>query len=156
MRRTLIHFLLLTLACTAPAWSDDASGGFPGIEKLMSSEEFSASGLAKLSESEREALNRWLVAYTAAEAPAMLRSNPEVIAAEEAIRIEAQIKPPFSGWSGETLFYLDNGQVWRQRLPGRYMHNGDDTAVVIDKNFLGFYKMTVTYTDKTVGVTRVR
>lgn len=156
MRSTLLSLLFLTVACSMPALAAGPEGEFPGVEKLMSSEEYRAAGLDKLSDVERAALNRWLVTYTAAEAPTLLRSNPEVIAADESIRIEANIKPPFEGWSGETLFYLDNGQVWRQRLPGRYLHRGDDTAVVIDKNFLGFYRMTVTATDKTVGVSRVR
>ena len=156
MRSALTPLLFFTLACSVPAASAEPGSEFPGIQKLMSEEEYQAAGLDKLSADERAALNRWLVNYTAAEAPAMLRTNPEVIAAEESIRIESHIKQPFDGWSGETLFYLENGQVWRQRLPGRYMHRGEDTAVVIDKNFFGFYQMTVTSTDKTVGVSRVR
>ena len=36
---------------------------------------------------------------------------------------EATIQGRFSGWSGKTVFPLDNGQVWRQRHGGRYRHN---------------------------------
>lgn len=154
MRHPLLTSALLCAAFSAaPALATDA---FPGVEKLMSTEQFEAAGLHKLTPAEREALDRWLVSYTAEEAPEMLRSNPEVRAAEESIRIEARIKQPFEGWSGDTLFYLDNGQVWRQRLRGRYFHRGDDAAVVIEKNLLGFYKMTVTSSGKSIGVTRLR
>lgn len=153
MRQPLLASALLCAALTsAPALADT----FPGVEKLMSEEQFEAAGLHKLTPAEREALDRWLVSYTAEEAPEMLRSNPEVRAAEEAIRIEARIKQPFNGWTGDTVFYLDNGQVWRQRLKGRYFHRGDDTAVVIEKNLLGYFKMTVVSSDKSVGVTRIR
>ncbi|MEQ9463711.1 MAG: hypothetical protein RJQ10_08620 [Haliea sp.] len=154
MRHPLLAPLLFSAACLAAPLM--AAETFPGVEKLMSAEQFEAAGLHKLTPAERQALDHWLVSYTAEEAPAMLRSNPEVRAAEESIRIEARIKPPFEGWSGETLFYLDNGQVWRQRLRGRYFHRGEDTAVVIEKNLLGFYKMTVVASGKSIGVTRLK
>lgn len=151
------HFLFASALCCAAFTSATAlADTFPGVEKLMSAEQFEAAGLHKLTPTEREALDRWLLSYTAEEAPEMLRSNPEVRAAEEAIRIEARVKQPFNGWTGDTIFYLDNGQVWRQRLKGRYFHRGDDTAVVIEKNLLGYFKMTVVDSNKSVGVTRVR
>ncbi|PLW83536.1 hypothetical protein CWI75_04060 [Kineobactrum sediminis] len=152
IRTATLIFTVLLGATAALA----AQRSFPDIEQLMSADEFRNTGLHRLSEAEREALNRWLVTYTAEEAPEMLRSNPEVRAAESAIRIEATIKTPFDGWSGKTVFYLDNGQVWQQRLSGRYFHRGDNRAVVIEKNLLGFFKMTMTSSGKTVGVTRLR
>ena len=145
--------LLCATLTTASALAGEA---FPGVEKLMSAEQFEAAGLHRLTPAEREALDRWLLSYTAEEAPEMLRSNPEVRAAEESIRIEANINQPFNGWTGDTIFYLDNGQVWRQRLKGHYFHRGDDTTVVIEKNQLGYFKMTVVASDKSVGVTRIR
>ena len=70
--------------------------------------------------------------------------------------LEARIVAPFSGWSGQTLFRLDNGQVWRQRIKGRYMFDGDDTRVVITRNFLGYYNLTLVSTGRSVGVEPVR
>ena len=154
MRHPLFTSALLCAAfTTAPTLVAET---FPGVEKLMSAEQFEAAGLHRLTPAEREALDRWLLSYTAEEAPTLLRSNPEVRTAEEAIRIEARINPPFNGWTGDTIFYLDNGQVWRQRLKGSYFHRGEDTAVVIEKNLLGYFKMTVVASDKSVGVTRIR
>lgn len=129
---------------------------FPGVRQLMSEQQFREAGLHKLSDAEREALDRWLLGYTVGDAQELRRSNEAVQEAEEAVRIAARIKPPFRGWDGDTVFALDNGQVWRQRLRGRYFHRGDDTSVVISKNLFGFWEMTVTSSGRTVGVTRVK
>jgi hypothetical protein len=83
-------------------------------------------------------------------------TSEEVRAAVPEFRLEARIVPPFSGWSGQTLFRLDNGQVWRQRIKGRYMFSGDDTRVVITRNLLGFYNMTLVGSGRSVGVEPVR
>ena len=53
MRYSLIVLLVLTFTAAASA----AEGDFPGVEKLMSPEEFSAAGLDKLSSEERRALS---------------------------------------------------------------------------------------------------
>ena len=151
MRATLLYFALLGAISHATAQE-----GFPGVEKLMSEEQYRAAGLDKLTPAERAALNNWLIEYTAFEAPTMLRDNEEVKEAEQNIEIHASINQPFEGWSGETVFYLDNGQVWKQRLRGRHVYRGDDTRVVIKKNFMGFYKLTHIATDKSIGVKLVR
>ena len=143
----VLFFSLTAIADTAP---------FPGIKKLMTVDEYESTGLNKLTPAELDALNQWLINYTVVEAPVMRRDNEEVKAAEEAIEITANINKPFSGWSGKTVFYLDNGQVWQQRVSGRYHYSGENTGVVIDKNLLGFYKMTLIETGNSIGVTRVK
>lgn len=151
MRYSLI--ILLALAFTsATAGADD----FPGIEKLMSPEEFSAAGLDKLSAEERQALDSWLIKFTATEAPGLLQTNENVQKVQDAHVIEARVKQPFTGWDGNTVFYLDNGQVWRQRLAGRVVYKGEDSAVEIKKNFLGFYKLHHLASGRSVGVTRIK
>ncbi|GAB3282997.1 hypothetical protein [Parahaliea aestuarii] len=148
------HLFPLCLAFTA-ALASAQPKDFPGIEQLMSPEDFRAAGLDKLSPAEREALNRWLVGYTAGEAQALRESSEEVKQAEQDIRIEAEVKGDFSGWSGDTLFPLDNGQLWRQRLDGRFPYSGSDRRVVIEKNFFGFFRLTHVESGKSIGVTRV-
>lgn len=74
-------------------------------------------------------------------------------------RLVARVLPPFTGWDGRTEFRLDNGQVWRQRLPGRYVHQGgldSPTDVVITRNFFGFFVLTVTSSGRGTGVERVK
>lgn len=162
---------LLTLAVTVIAVvlplavraGDAVQGGgaskqkdFPGIEKMMSAEEFSRAGLDRLTPEQVRALNEWLVRYTAGEAYVVQTTSEEVRAAVPEFRIEARILPPFTGWTGQTLFRLDNGQVWRQRIKGRYMFSGDDTRVVITRNLLGFYNLKLEATGRAVGVEPVR
>ena len=151
MRRLAILFAL-TVAGLAPALAED----FPGIRKLMNAEEYEAAGLDKLSEAERKALDAWLLRYTAGEAETLRNTSEEVREAKQEARIEARVRAPFEGWSGDTLFYLDNGQVWQQRLDGRFAYNGSEREVVLDKNFFGFWRLTHVATGRRVGVTRVR
>jgi hypothetical protein len=69
---------------------------------------------------------------------------------------ESRLVEPFTGWEGKTVFRLENGSVWRQRLPGRYLHReGDLPRVRIEKNFMGFYQMELLDYDRKVGVTRL-
>lgn len=143
--------LLLVIASPAHAQEKD----FPGIEKLMTQEEFRAAGLHKLSAEEQEALNQWLIGYTVDDAQTLIRTSEEVKEAEQGIRIEAKVADSFKGWYGDTVFSLDNGQVWRQRLSGNFAYHGDDRRVVIEKNFFGFFKLTHVATGRSVGVSRV-
>ena len=151
MHNIIVFLLLSTLTLTASA----ADKPFPGIEALMSEQEYRAAGIDKLSDAERASLNAWLIQYTVGEAPVLRQTNTEVKEAEQSLTIEASIKQPFNGWSGKTVFKLDNGQLWRQRLDGRYSYKGEDTQVVIKKNFFGFYKMTLVSTGAAVGVSRI-
>lgn len=152
------------LAVPAAAWAaagDNAASAaarkdFPGIEKLMTAEDFTRAGLDRLTPEQLQALDAWLLRYTAGDAYVVQSTSEEVRAAAPDFRLEARIVPPFTGWSGETLFRLDNGQLWRQRIKGRYAFSGDDTRVVISRNFLGFYVLTLPATGRSIGVEPVR
>ena len=146
--------LLAALVLSPVGWADDK---FPGIEKLMSPDEFSGSGLDKLSPEELKALDAWLLRYTAGEAVIIRETTPEVREAAKETEITTRITGNFTGWSGETVFRLENGQIWRQRLQGKYRYSGPPNPEVrIHRNFLGFYMMTLVETDKSVGVKLVR
>jgi hypothetical protein len=82
--------------------------------------------------------------------------EPPVDLPEDSDALHAKVLPPFRGWSGKTVFKLDNGQVWRQRTSGRHTYTGDDTRVVISKNSWGFYEMRLVDADRSVGVKRVK
>jgi hypothetical protein len=93
--------------------------------------------------------------------PAALDKNfgfpePPVDSPEDSDALHAKVLPPFRGWSGKTVFKLDNGQVWRQRVSGRHTYTGDDTRVIISKNRLGLYEMRLLDVDRAVGVRRVK
>jgi len=133
-----------------------ADEDFPGVRKLMSEEEFRASGLSRLSQEELKALNAWLIRYTAGEATVLQDSSEAVREAKEAFAIESRISGDFTGWTGKTFFKLENGQLWQQRLNGKYQYRGPaNPAVRIDRNWLGFYRLTLVETGRSVGVSLV-
>lgn len=156
MRTTSFFTLVLLglLQCSGAVLA--AEDSFPGVEKLMSEQEFSAAGLDKLTPAEREALNDWLVRYTANEADFISANDPEVKEAKQNTTVSARLVNDFSGWAGKTYFYLDNGQIWQQRLGGTYHYNGEPPEVVFKKNLLGFWYMTVVPTDRGIGVKRIK
>lgn len=145
-------FLIVSLSLCVQAGAADGKS-FPGVKKLMTVEEFEETGLDKLSDAELKALNTWLVRYTAGDAGILREKNEEVLQAKKETEILSRIKGDFKGWTGETVFRLENGQVWRQRLSGRYTYVGPaNPEVKITRNFMGFYKMTVIGTNRGVGV----
>jgi hypothetical protein len=130
----------------------------PDVRELMSPEEFDATGLGRLTPSELEALNRWLLRYTASQASELGKHREAV---EEEVRkfeeegLRTRIVGEFNGWSGDTLFRLENGQVWKQRLPGQWHYRAHAPEVELRKNFMGYWMLHVLGTDRAVGVTRV-
>jgi hypothetical protein len=132
-------------------------GSFPGIEALMTPAEYQAAGLEQLTPQQREALDQWLIRYTAEDAPVLMRSDEQVKQAAQEQEIVATIVSPFSGWSGNTIFTLDNGQVWQQRRQSRYAYTGGASApeVRITRNFMGFYSMELLETGTKVLVKRL-
>lgn len=127
------------------------------IERLMAPQEFQEAGLHQLSEAELAALNQWLVRYTEGDAAIAERIGAEARAATESRELVTRITGEFSGWSGKTLFRLANGQVWRQRLRGRHRYSGPpNPEVKIDRNALGFFRLTLVESGQSIGIKRVR
>jgi len=127
---------------------------FPGIEQLMTEQELEASGVNDLSRREIEALNTWLIRYTANEAPTLQAENEEVI---EVVQqgMTSRIVGEFNGWSGKTRFVLENGQVFEQRRRGRWKITLNNPEVHISQNFMGAFELEVVSAGKSIGVRRV-
>jgi len=69
--------------------------------------------------------------------------------------IEASISGEFHGWDGETIFKLDNGQIWQQAeydYDYDYEYNPDVTIYSTS----GGCKMKVEGDDKTILVKRIK
>jgi hypothetical protein len=145
----------LLLAAPAVAAAEQSTEKWRGFEQLMSEDEFRAAGLDKLSPEELSSLNRWLLHFLAHDSQQVVRTDAAVREAQQA-PVRRRIAGPFRGWSGETVFTLDNGEVWKQRLPGRYAVTLDSPEVEIYRNFLGFFELRVLKTGKKIGVTRVK
>jgi hypothetical protein len=70
--------------------------------------------------------------------------------------ITAKVVGGFRGWTGETVFELDNGQVWEQAGSGRYEYSGEDRAVVIERGFLNSFSLKPQGLNRTVRVKRIK
>lgn len=122
----------------------------------MTAEEYQEAGLDKLGPGERDALNRWLIRYTAEDSQLLRVTDEEVIKAAEEQEIISVIQPPFDGWTGNTVFKLENGQVWQQRRRGNYIYRGSSPQVKISKNIMGFFRMELVENGKSVQVKRLK
>lgn len=77
------------------------------VKELMTPSEFKSCGLEKLSREELARLDSWLRFYTLRFIRAFARErSPDVI--------ESRIEGEFEGWDGDTIFELENGQIWQQ------------------------------------------
>jgi hypothetical protein len=68
------------------------------------------------------------------------------------MEIKSQVVSDFNGWSGNTLFELQNGQIWKQD-EYQYWYHYAYRPVVIIKRDNGTYKMF--YKNKSIKVRRM-
>lgn len=134
----------------------------------MSVAQFRSAGLDKLSDAQLKALNAWFNQYLQQQAPACGAAQaaaaapsaaaPTTAAASPASdSITAHIAGDFHGWSGNTRFTLDNGQVWEQTddavvTVGRVTN----PKVTISRGLFNSYYMSVEGVDDTVQVKRIK
>ena len=179
MKRLSIGFILV-FAASCLAGAALAADKTLDVRDLMTASQFHQTGLDKLSPEELGAFNAWLAAYGHAPvaqtvlvpAVAVAVTTPAPVAATgtqarfgqemltpdqrgEPAVIETHILGHFTGWSGNTVFTLENGQVWQQASPGEFETHLDDPKVVIKK--LGFgYLLTIPGQGATVFIKRIR
>ncbi len=126
-----------------------------GLHEMMSSEEFKATGLDKLSTEELQQLDAWLIRFLAYDSKQVIQSD-EKIQNLQKTPVRRRIAGHFSGWSGATIFVLDNGEVWKQRTTGSYAIAMENPEVEIVRNLFGFYELKIVKTGSKIGVTRVK
>lgn len=69
--------------------------------------------------------------------------------------VESRIDGEFKGWDGETLFKLQNGQIWQQSSYAYTYHYAYSPGVLIYPSG-GGYKMRVDGVDKVISVRRLK
>jgi hypothetical protein len=69
--------------------------------------------------------------------------------------MRSRIVGPFEGWSGRTLFKLENGQVWQQAEAASFAMYADSPLVIIRKGMLGVFYLNVEGHGSKVKVKRV-
>jgi len=153
--------MILTLFLAVPASAEEDSAA-PDVETLMTPQDFKASGLDKLSDEERAHLSDWVERYRegAVQGPVVQKppsqQTEEQREAERDYEIVANVVPAFRGWNGRTIFKLDNGQVWQQRMRGTsFLYSGTDSEVMISKNMFGGFVLEHVETGRSIGVKRV-
>jgi hypothetical protein len=146
--RTIVVVTLITIFCASPVMAQQVS-----IQELMTQQQFRVAGLQKLSPQELAALDRWLtefavelieISQTAAPTPT---TNSSVI--------ESRINGEFTGWTGETIFRLQNGQIWQQSSYA-YMYRYAYSPGVLIYASGSRFKMRVDGVDSEIFVTRLR
>lgn len=70
--------------------------------------------------------------------------------------VTAHYDGEFTGWSGQTLFKLDNGQVWKQAQSGRVSFRKSNPVVTIRKGAFGSFRLSVEGLNKTIRVKRIK
>lgn len=160
-----LTLVLLVLAVSSAGAADKNAP--PNIESLMTPEDYAASGLDQLTDEQRENLSEWVERYReGAVIGPVVHKPPSQMTEEEKVEAEkikevlnadivAKVIPAFRGWSGKTIFRLDNGQVWKQRMPGRLRYSGPDSTVTIERNQLGKYILKHDDTGRGIGVARI-
>lgn len=143
---------------------------YPILEK-MGSEAFQAAGLHKLSPEELDNLAGWLGIYVEKERElaveealpsgepsfgleqvadklgGLFRNSPEVI--------QSRLLGDFRGWSGRTIFRLENGQVWQPSAPGEFYYPTKDPVVIIRRGTFGSYLLRIEGKNSSVRVRRI-
>lgn len=145
----------LALSSFTSQAADTKSGTWEGLKKMMSTQDFHAAGLDKLSTGELHQLDQWLLHFLAYDSPQVIKSD-DAIRKLQKVPVKRRIAGHFGGWDGATVFKLDNGEVWKQRLPGRYATSLESPEVEIIRNLLGFYELRIVKTRQRIGVTRVK
>jgi hypothetical protein len=87
------------------------------IEQVMTQRELQDTAISALTLAQRHALDEWLNRYTARVLKVALEPNSERPASGKSScspAIESNISGEIEGWDGETVFKLDNGQIWEQ------------------------------------------
>lgn len=122
---------------------------------MMSAQDFRSAGLEKLTPDELSRLNQWFILFIAHDSQQVVKSDATIQELQNA-PVRRRIAGSFHGWDGNTTFTLDNGEVWKQRLPGRYFARLENPEVEIFKNLLGFYELRVVQTGSRIGVSRLK
>jgi hypothetical protein len=163
------------LRCTISCWivlgllvCRDGVAFPPQIEDQMSPAELVSTGIVKLNQEERQALNAWLRNKSAAASlPAKQVKRDSSATADAATGflppnikrtvVESKIQGSFRGWSGATEFTLENGQVWRQAESGvaEFAVLQSPTVKIVPKSF-GSWLLKVEGFHSSLRVRRVR
>lgn len=152
-----------------------AANNKASLEDILTASEFRSAGLDKLSSDQIGVLNSWLNGYLnsqvqpgqavtpAAATPVMSAPAAATSIGSSELKdnslepgsIQTTIPGMFLGWTGDTVFKLANGQVWRQAEPNVYSTKMQDPVVIIKKLHVG-YVLTLKGQGQSIFVVRIQ
>ncbi len=158
--KALVYCGLLLFATTG-AW---AQGSFSTLEEQMTGKEFIAAGLDKLSAEELAALNDWLRAHSVGTLTEARQSYTDtrgfessVAAALDDADVVSKLVGNFSGWDGNTVFKLENGQIWKQAEGGEFsVPELENPLVTIERGAFNAWRLSVEGYGKRIRVERIQ
>jgi hypothetical protein len=126
----------------------------------MTPQELRDTGVGNLTASQRLALDAWLNQYTVRVIQIATNQKPNsqtrtTVNSRCSPAIESTISGDFEGWEGETVFKLDNGQIWKQTEYAYTYSYSYRPDVTIYQTSTGC-RMKVEDEDETILVTRIK
>jgi hypothetical protein len=164
MRRIWMAAALILVPSVTSAQGAVAAAGEPtvfganvSVLNLMSTEQFAAAGLSKLSPAELRALSEWVRTHSlyVAELARTAALNPEPAPSGNPGMIETRMAGDFTGWDGGTLFQFANGQLWRQSSFGSLYQFARSPKVTLVATGSG-WRMQVEGVPQSIYVRRIR
>lgn len=70
--------------------------------------------------------------------------------------ISSRYDGTFDGWTGETVFPLENGQVWQQVETDRLAFRAERPVITIRRGWFGVYYLKVQGANKQIRVKRIK
>jgi len=123
------------------------------LERLLTKDEQSKLGVATMAPESKNALRDALIRMYQQGYRAGQTANPSVAVPTPSV-IESQVDGEFSGWEGETIVKLMNGQIWQQMEYHYEYHYAYMPKVLVYPSGGGF-KMKVEGTSQAIGVQRL-
>jgi hypothetical protein len=142
----------LLLSSAPAAHAADADDRPARITCLMAPEDIEATGIRTLTAAQIDALSAWVETYRVA---AQRLALVEYIEGDslQGVAVESRIDGEFDGWEGETVFRLENGQIWQQVSPSARYHYARHPRVSISP---APHKMRVEGIPYEIAVRRLR
>ncbi|MFA7320335.1 MAG: hypothetical protein WC000_02600 [Dokdonella sp.] len=155
--RVLILAALLAIPFAGSLFAQSQA---PTLEERMSQQEFTASGLDKLSPEQLKYLNDWIQSKGVSEIGAPIRHHDGTVTFytddESREVIESAISGEFNGWKGNTRVTLENGQIWQQSESGRGGFRMQSPNVTIKPMIMGSWLMNIDGCDCEMRVRRIK
>jgi NADH pyrophosphatase NudC (nudix superfamily) len=143
MKKSILVCCALAVSVSSLLAAEPENPAFPGLQKAMTSEQYEAAGLSKLDAAERAKLDEFIKQYVAVSNERVATTAVDKAVSEKKVQapevIQSRIVGPFTGYTGNTTFTLENGQRWAQsQRDSAYFPKIDSPPVIIIKAGFGY------------------